>query len=109
MQQNLVSFVVLRFSRFNEEAINLVVLKSDEERLRIWAHPDWKQRLDIEDRTYLSDLIDEWRSATAPESPAILNELLRQSHGPLTVFRRGDVSAGEWHALIEGLVEQTEM
>jgi hypothetical protein len=108
MQQNLVSFVVLHFSRFNEEAINLVVLKSDGGLLRVWAHPDWKQRLDTEDQTFLSDLMDEWRSATAAEIPAILEELSKQSHGPLRVFRRGDASASEFHALTEGLIKQTK-
>jgi hypothetical protein len=108
MQQNLVSFVVLHFSRFNEEAVNLVVLKSDGGPLRIWAGPDWKQRLDIEDRAYLSDLIDEWRSATAAEIPAILDEVLRQSHGPPRVFQRGAASAGECRVLTEGLAEQTK-
>lgn len=108
MQQNLVSFVVLHFSRFNKEAFNLVVLKSDEGPLRIWARPDWKQRLDIEDRAYLSDLMDEWRSATAADIPALLEELSRQSHGPLRVFHRGDAHAADFRALTEGFVEQTE-
>ena len=108
MQQNLVSFVVLHFSRFNEEAVNLVLLNSSEGPLRFWAHPDWKQRLDTEDRAYLSDLMDEWRSATAAEIPALLDELSKQSHGPLRVFHRGDAHAADFQALTEGLVEQTK-
>jgi hypothetical protein len=109
MQQNLVSFVVLHFSRFNKEGINLLVLNSrNGAPLRVWAHPDWKQRVDAEDQAYLSDLIEEWRSASTAEIPALLDELSRQSHGPLRVFRRGDVSAGECRALTEGLVEQTK-
>lgn len=109
MQQNLVSFVVLHFSRFNKEAINLLVLNSDGASLRVWAHPDWKERVEIEDQTYLSDLMDEWRSASAAEIPALLDELSRQSHGPLRVFRRGDVSADECRALTEGFIEQNKM
>ena len=106
MQQNLVSFVVLHFSRFNEEAVNLILLNSDGGPLRVWARPDWKQRLDLEDRAYLSDLMDEWGSATAAEIPALLDELSRQSHGPLRVFHRGDAHAADLQALTEGLVEQ---
>ena len=108
MPQNLVSFVVLQFSRFNEEAVNLVVLKSHEGPLRVWLRPDWKHRVDIEDRAYLSDLMDEWRMATAAEIPALLDELSRQSHGPLRVFRRGDAHGTDFEALTEGLVEQTK-
>jgi hypothetical protein len=107
MQPNLVSFVVLHFSRFNKEAINLLVLNSKGGPLRVWAQPDWKERVDHEDQRYLSDLICEWHSASAAEIPVILDEWSRQSHGPLRVFQRGDVSAGECRALTEGLLEQT--
>lgn len=105
MQQNLVSFVMLRFSRFNSEAVGLLVLDSnDGGPLQVWVRPDWKLRVDSEDQTYLSDLMDEWRNASPRDIPALLDELSRQSHGPLRVFDKGDVSPDECRMLIEGIL-----
>lgn len=108
MQQNLVSFILLHFSRFNKEAVGLLVLDSnDGGPLQVWAPPDWKLRVDAEDRNYLSDLMHEWRTTGPREIPALLDELSRQSHGPLRVSNRGRVSPGACLALMEGLFQQT--
>lgn len=109
MQQNLVNFLVLHFSRFNKEAVGLLVLDSnDGSPLQVWASPDWKLRVDAADQSYLSGLMDEWRNTAPRDIPALLDELSRQSHGPLRLCDRGQASPKECRALIDGLLQRTD-
>jgi hypothetical protein len=104
MQPNLPRFVELQFSLFNDQAINLLVIARSAAGLEVWVHPDWAQRLDAEDRAYLSDLMEEWKSAPPDEIPTILDELSRQSHGPLRVSNSGTLHPDECQALIDRLL-----
>lgn len=104
MQPNLPRFVELQFSRFNDQAVNLLVIVRSAAGLEVWVHPDWAQRLDAEDRAYLSDLMEEWKSAPPDQISTILDELSRQSHGPLRVSNSGTLYPDECQALIDRLL-----
>jgi len=104
MQQSLATFVLLRFSRLHHEAVDLLVLDSNEGKpLQVWIHPNWKQWLGAEDQTYISELMDEWTHATPAEIPALLDELFQQSQGPLRVVDHGCASTDQSETLIRGL------
>lgn len=108
MQQSLATFVLLRFSRLHHEAVDLLVLDSNEGTpLQVWIHPNWKQWLGVEDQTYISELMDEWTHATPAEIPALLDELLQQSQGPLRVVDHGRASVDQCESLIRGLTGKT--
>lgn len=104
MQPNLPRFVELQFSRFNDQAVNLLVIARSAANLEVWVRPDWAQRLDPEDRAYLSDLMEEWKSAPLDEISSILDELSRQSHGPLRASNSGALHPDECQALIDRLL-----
>lgn len=107
MQQNLVSFVILRFLRpTSSHAIHLFLIDcGDGNALRVWVHPDWKRWADAEDQLFLSDLMEEWRKTVGPERTAVLfEELKRQAWGPLMVRKYGRVSAEESQAMIAELL-----
>jgi len=48
MQPNLPRFVELQFSRFNDQAVNLLVIARRAAGLEVWVHPDWPQRFESE-------------------------------------------------------------
>jgi hypothetical protein len=105
MQPNLPSFVELQFSRFNnKEAVTLLILVRNRTKLEVWVRPDWTERLDPQDQAYLSSLMQEWKAATPAEIPALLDELSRQSHGPLRVSNSGRLPANECQGLIDRLL-----
>jgi hypothetical protein len=102
MQPNLPSFVELQFSRFNnKEAVTLLILVRNGAKLEVWVRPDWTERLDPQDQSYLSHLMQEWKTAAPAEIPALLDELSRQSHGPLRVSNSGRLPADECQGLID--------
>jgi len=97
--------VELQFSRFNnQEAVTLLILVRNGAKLEVWVRPDWTERLDPQDRAYLSDLMQEWKTAAPAEIPAILDEISRQSHGPLRVSNSGTLHPDECQALIDRLL-----
>lgn len=104
MQQNPVNFVLLQFSRrFNDnEAFKMLLVHSDSGGpLQVWIPPNWEQRVEAVDRAYLHDLIEEWRSTPPDRIVALIDELCRQSQGPIKLLDRGRASAEECQALIE--------
>lgn len=109
MQQSLATFVLLRFSRLHQEAVDLLVLDPNEGKaLQTWIHPSWKERLGAEDQTYISELMDEWTHAAPAEIPALLDELFHQSQGPLRVVERGRASTDQCESLIRGIIGKTK-
>lgn len=63
--------------------------------------PDWKERVDAADEAFLSELMNEWTSVPTAEISGLLDELYRQSVGPLRVIRRGYMPLTETHELEE--------
>lgn len=107
MQQNPVSFVTLQFSRSPDEAVGLLVLDfKNGGPLQVWAQSGWQKQVDAEDRAYLSALMGEWAATPVAEIPALMDELSRQSHGPLLALRRGDALEAECRSLLDGFVRQ---
>lgn len=104
MPQNLVKFMVLQFSRrFDNEAVKLLLVDSEDGRpLQVLIHPNWEQRVDHPaDQAYLSEMMDEWKHTRPDRIPKLMEELCRQSQGPLRVLRQGHVEAAQFQSLIE--------
>lgn len=110
MQPNQPSFVELQFCRSGKETVNLLLIARSATgfkarmNLEVWIHPGWPQRLDAEDRAYLSDLMAEWKNARPEQISNLLDELSRQSHGPLRVSNSGRLSEEECQARIDRLL-----
>lgn len=104
MQQNRVNFVLLQYSRcFNDdEAFRILLVHyHNEDPLEVWIPPNWAQRVETADRPYLCDLVEDWRSTRPDQIPALIDELCRQSQGPIKLIDRGHISGAEYRALIQ--------
>jgi hypothetical protein len=104
MPQN--RFVMLQFARpSNNMPVDLLIVDSkDGSPLQVWVHPEWEERVHPQDREYLSELMNEWRKANSAQIPAILDELSKQSYGPLRVIEQGQLSEVEGQALIKRFI-----
>lgn len=107
MQQSQVKFLVLQFSRsFRSQGVTILLLDSqDGNQLRVWIDADWRERIDVRDQEYLSELIGQWKNARSIERHLLWDELCKQSHGPLRVVDRGSAHPDGRNALIQGRVE----
>lgn len=101
---------MLQFSRSTRSgALNLLLLDSqDGSPLQVCVRADWKKRVDSRDQAYLTDLMDDWKNTEYQQVPELLNELCRQSHGPLRVIERGEVSSAGRQALIDRVMSSVE-
>lgn len=103
MQQNPARFVMLQFSR-NPGSRGVILLLLDSNHgspLQILIEPDWKERVDAADEAYLSELMNEWTRLPAEAISGLVDELCRQSMGPLRVTRRGEMPLPNLHELVE--------
>lgn len=107
MQQNPVKFSVLQFSRpSHSQKVTILLLDSqNEDQLRVWIDADWRERMNVCDQEYLSELFGQWKNARSTERHLLWDELCKQSHGPLRVVDRGSAPADSPHAFIRGRVE----
>lgn len=95
-------FAIVQFSRRGNGGLDMLLLDSrDGSSLQVLVNPDWKKRVDLPDQAYLTELMDEWKSAKHEQIPKILDEICRQSHGPVRMIERGEVSLVGRQALID--------
>jgi hypothetical protein len=94
MQLNPVRFVMLQFSRHPASpGVTLLILQSNGQTpLEVLVRPDWKKWVDGADHAFLSELMNEWMSIPPTEISPLLDELCRQSMGPLRLIRRGTLA-----------------
>lgn len=106
MQRSPVKFSILQFSRPCSQGVTILLLDSqDGNQLGVWIDADWRERIDVRDQEYLSELLVQWKHAGSTEHHLLWDELCKQSHGPLRVVERGSTSAGDYEALTKGRVE----
>lgn len=97
MQLNPVRFVMLQFSRDpGSTGVTLLILHSnDQTPLEVLIRPDWIKWVDATDQAFLSELMDEWMNIPSTEISGLLDELCKQSRGPLRLVRRGQFPGPE--------------
>jgi len=100
--------MLLQFSRcLDKQTIKLLLIDfEDGTPLRVLIDPKWKQKITLIDQHYLTDLMDEWKSLKAGQLPSLLDELLRQSAGPLIVVDQGHVSKADGQLMLDGFSKE---
>lgn len=100
-------YVVLKFGRHLRDGSVKILLRIEENGLEVWIQADWKIKIDPSDQIYLMDLIEEWIYEPPSQIPALLEELSRQSLGPLTIFEEGQTSAEHFRTMLGGFARMT--
>lgn len=103
MPQNLVHFVLLEFSPpSHEKTVNILLVDLENGNpLQVSIDPAWEQRVDSDDREYLTALIDDWRT-TPPECiQDLIHELCRLSHGLLRLIQEKRATLAQAMSLLK--------
>lgn len=100
--------MLLQFSRcLDKQTTKLLLIDfEDGTPLRVLIDPNWKQKMTLKDQHYLTDLTEEWKSLKAAQIPSLLDELLRQSAGPLIVVDQGHVSEADCQRMLDGFPKE---
>jgi hypothetical protein len=103
MPHNLVHFVLLQFSpRSRQETVNILLVDLENGNpLRISIDPAWEERVDSDDREYLSALIDDWRNTPPERIQDLIHELCRLSSGPLRLIQEKRATLAQAMSLLK--------
>lgn len=75
-------YVVLLFDPDPDVAIKILVVRNGPS-LEVSLPANWQEQLSGGDREYVSELVNDWRSANADSIPLLLRELSQLAVGPL--------------------------
>jgi len=103
MTQDRLQFVLLHYSADSKPGERagfplLVIFAPDA--LQIVIHPGWQQRVELEDREYLTLMMSDWRQMSADEWPRLMESLSEFSVGPLQTADTGEIQSKSLSDLI---------